>query len=104
MSTPVQTSYIKDLATLKTKEFKEVKELVVSNNIVGADADTVLNAETVDAMCNAMTDYQASQFITALIANKPPDRSQVYSPKRVQNTVDLLDSVKDTISKWDFST
>lgn len=104
MSTKVQTSYIKDLATLKTKDFKEVKELLVAANVVGTDANTVLDADTVDAMCNAMTDYQASKFIDALIATKTPDRSRVYAPKRVANTVSLLDGIKDTISGWDFST
>lgn len=104
MSTKVQTSYIKDLATLKTKDFKEVKELLVASNVVGTDANTVLDADTVDAMCNAMTDFQASKFIDALIATKAPDRSRVYAPKRVANTVSLLDGIKDTISGWDFST
>jgi predicted nucleotidyltransferase len=104
MSTPVQTSYIKDLATLKTKDFKEVKELVVSAQVVGTDATTVLQAETVDAMCDAMTDFQASKFIDALIATKTPDRSRVYAQKRVDNTVATLDSIKSTISNWDFST
>lgn len=104
MSTKVQTSYIKDLATLKTKDFKEVRELVVAQNVVGPDAQLVLQAETVDAMCDAMTDYQASKFIDALIATKTPDRSRAYAQKRVDSTVNMLDGIKNTISGWDFNT
>ena len=102
MSTQSQADYIRDLAVVKTKEFKEVKELVVSKGIVGTDANTVLQAETIDAMTAAMTDFQASQFIDALIATKAPDRARSYSQKRVQKTIDALDGIKNTISGWNF--
>lgn len=102
MSTPNQSSYINDLTVIKTKEFKEVKELVVAAGVVGSDASTVLDAQTVNEMVDAMTDAQASKFIDALIATKTPDRSRVYAQKRVQQTVDALDSIKQTIAGWTF--
>lgn len=102
MATQTQSEYISDLAVLKTKEFKEVKELVVKYEIVGPDAETVLNALTINEMTNAMTDEQASKFIDVLIATQEPTRSTSYSTKRVQKTVDLLDDIKTTITNWSF--
>lgn len=102
MSTPTQSEYIRDLAVLKTKEFKEVKELVVANQIVGLEATIVLGANTIDEMTNAMTDQQASKFIDALIATQSPVRSRAYSQKRVEKTVAALDGIKKTIAGWTF--
>jgi hypothetical protein len=103
MSTPAQTSYIADLAVLKTKEFKEVKELLVSQAIVGADSETVATAGTLAEICNALTDQQASQLINALIAAKQPARGRVYAQSRIKKTIAGLDGVKSTIVEWDFS-
>lgn len=102
MSTPNQSDYIRDLAVLKTKEFKEVKELVVANKIVGDDATIVLNANTVNEMTDAMTDQQASAFIDALISTEAPNRARQYSQKRVQKTIDTLDDIKKTVAGWTF--
>ena len=102
MSTQTQSEYIRDLAVLKTKEFKEVKELVVANQVVGPDASIVLSANTIDEMTNAMTDQQASKFIDALIATQPPARARAYSQKRVEKTVAALDGIKKTIAGWTF--
>lgn len=102
MSTPAQTNYISDLTVLKTKEFKEVKELLVSHNIVSADSSTVMDAGTVAEICNALTDYQASQLIDALVAVKAPDRGRQYAQNRIKKTIATLDSVKSTIADWTF--
>ena len=101
MSTPAQTSYISDLTVLKTKEFKEVKELLVAHNIA-TSSTTVANAATISDICNALTDLQASQLIDALVAAKPPQRSTTYAQARVKKTIDLLDGIKKTVSDWTF--
>lgn len=103
MATPTQTSYINDLAVLKTKEFKEVKELLVAQNIVAADSATVLNSGTIADICNALTDQQASKLIDALLATKAPARSTTYAQARVQKTVDALDGIKKTVAGWSFN-
>lgn len=103
MSTPAQSSYIADLAVLKTKEFKEVKELLVGSKIVAADSQTVATAATIADITNALTDQQATQLINALIAAKEPMRSRTYAQARVKKTIAGLDSIKNTIAEWDFS-
>lgn len=102
MATPQQTNYIADLAVQKTKEFKEVKELLVAQKIVTPDAQTILNAGTIGDICNALTDKQASDLITALIAAKPPARSTAYAQNRVNKTIKILDGIKQTITEWSF--
>lgn len=102
MSTPAQTSYISDLTVIKTKEFKEVKELLVAHNIVGTSSQTIADAGTISDICSALTDLQASQLIDALTAAKPPQRSTTYAQPRVQKTIDLLDGIKKTVSEWTF--
>jgi predicted homoserine dehydrogenase-like protein len=102
MATSVQRSYIKDLAVQRLKEFKEFKEMLYANGIVSQDAETVANAESIDAILDATTDYQASQMIDALIARKPPVRSRAYSQKRAEKTIELLDKIKATARGWKF--
>lgn len=102
MATPAQSSYIADLTVQKTKEFKEVKELLLSNSIVGADSQTVVEAGTIADICNALTDQQASDFIDILIAAKAPDRSKAYAQTRVKKTIAGLDNIKNTIAGWEF--
>lgn len=103
MATQQQSDYIADLAVLKTKDFKEVKELVVSAGIVSADATTVTGAESIAAITNALTDFQASRLIDALIATKAPERSRVYTQTRVKKTIAGLDDIKKTIAGWGFN-
>lgn len=102
MSTPNQTSYITDLAVLKTKELKEVKELLISQGIVSEDTTIVQDADTLKAITDAITDKQASALIDALLAKETPVRSRAYSDKRVQRTVNALDNIKKTIQGWNF--
>ena len=102
MATQTQSSYIYDLAVIKTKEFKEVKELLIANEIIGADAEIVKNAQSMAEITNALTDLQASKLIDALIQTKTPARSRTYSDKRVQRTVALVDDIKATIDDWGF--
>lgn len=102
MATQTQSKYISDLAVIKTKEFKEVKELLIANEIIGADADIVKNAQSIAEINNALTDLQASKLIDVLIQTKPPARSRTYSDKRVQRTVALVDDIKATIDDWGF--
>jgi len=102
MATENQSSYITDLAVLKTKEFKEVKELLVSTGIVADTAETVMKAQTLSEITNALTDQQASSFIDALIANKAPERARAYSKRRVEHTISALYNIKSTIAGWKF--
>lgn len=102
MATETQSKYITDLAVLKTKEFKEVKELLISTGIVGDNAEIVKNAQSIAEINHALTDAQASKFIDTLIATKTPVRERVYSKKRVERTVAALDDIKATISGWSF--
>ena len=103
MSSQSQSSYIADLAVLKTKEFKEVKELIIAKGVVGEDAEIVANAQSIAEITNALTDLQASQLIDALIATKEPARDTTYSQKRIDKASGLLDDIKKTIDGWDFS-
>ena len=102
MATQTQSKYIADLAVLKTKEFKEVKELLVSSGIVGENAEIVNNAQSLAEITAALTDSQASQFIDVLISAKTPARDRVYSKRRVEKTSELLDDIKKTIDGWTF--
>lgn len=102
MATEIQNKYISDLAVLKTKEFKEVKELLIANNIVGDNAELVNNAQSIAEINHALTDRQASAFIDVLIATKPPARGRAYSKRRVENTITALDDIKATIAGWKF--
>jgi hypothetical protein len=102
MATQTQSKYISDLAVIKTKEFKEVKELLIANGIVGDNAEIVKNAQSMAEITAALTDLQASKFIDVLIQTKTPARSRTYSDKRVQRTVALVDDIKATIDDWGF--
>lgn len=102
MSSKNQKSYIADLVVLKLKEFKEVKELLVSSGIVSDNAEIVAAAQTIDEITDALTDLQASQFIDILIPIPEPKRSTTYSQNRVNKAVTILDSIKEDISGWDF--
>lgn len=104
MSTKMQSSYIADLAVNKTKEFKEVKELLLSTDIIGADADTIKNAQSMAEITNALDDLQASKFIDVLVSTKEPSRDSSYSQKRVKKAIAALDEIKQEISDWDFNT
>ena len=103
MATETQSKYIADLAVIKTKEFKEVKELLISNEIIGADADLVRSAQSIAEITNALDDGQASKLIDVLIATKEPMRSREYAKGRVVKTVNVLDGIKATIDDWDFN-
>lgn len=103
MSSQSQSSYIADLAVLKTKEFKEVKELIIAKGVVGEDAEIVANAQSIAEITNALTDLQASQLIDALIATKEPARATTYSQKRIDKATSILDDIKKTIDGWDFA-
>lgn len=102
MATPNQRSYIKDLAVLKLKEFKEFKEMLYANGIVSPDAETVKNALSVDAILDATTDLQASKMIEALIARQTPVRTKTYSRKRSERVIELLDKIKATANDWSY--
>jgi len=102
MATETQSKYIADLVVIKTKEFKEVKELLSSNEIIGADAELVKNAQSIAEITHALDDGQASRFIDVLIATKTPTRSTTYSKRRVETTVAVLDDIKATIDNWGF--
>ena len=102
MASETQSKYIADLCVLKTKEFKEVKELLVANEIIGADAELVKTAQSIAEVTHALTDLQASKFIDTLIATKEPNRATAYSKKRVEKTVGILDDIKKDINSWGF--
>ena len=91
MATDVQRSYIKDLSVQKLKEF-----------IVDRDSKIVGEAQSIDAILDATTDYQASKMIDALIARKAPIRSRTYSQKRAERTIELLEKIKQTARGWRF--
>lgn len=97
-----QSKYIADLTVIKTKEFKEVKELLIASGIVKDTSQTVMNAETIAEITDALTDSQASRFIDILVAAKTPKRSSVYSNRRVNEAIGLLEHIKATINGWDF--
>jgi hypothetical protein len=102
MASETQSKYIADLAVAKTKEFKEVKELLVASGIVSDQAETVKQAGTISEVCNAMTDLQASQFIDLLIGTKEPERGVAYSSKRIEKVTGIMDDIKKDIENWDF--
>lgn len=102
MSSLDQSKYIADLVVLKTKEFKEVKELLAANDIISADATLVKTAQSIDEITHALTDQQASKFIDVLIATKEPARGRVYSKKRIEQASGLVDDIKSTIAGWTF--
>lgn len=102
MATEAQSKYISDLAVIKTKEFKEVKELLIANEIIGADAEIVKTAGTIAEITHALTDEQASRFIDVLNTTETPDRGKVYAKRRVVSTVGILDDIKSTIDGWGF--
>lgn len=102
MASQTQSKYIADLAVAKTKEFKEVKELLKSNEIIGADATIVDNAQTIAEITGALTDLQASKLIDVLIASKEPARGTAYSKKRIESVTSILDDIKAEIDAWDF--
>jgi len=102
MSSQDQSKYIADLVVLKTKEFKEVKELLSANDIISADATIVKTAQSIDEITHALTDQQASKFIDVLIATKEPARGRVYSKKRIEQASGLVDDIKSTIAGWTF--
>lgn len=102
MSSQTQSKYIADLAVKKTKEFKEVKELLKANEIIGADATLVDNAQTIAEITAALTDLQASKLIDVLVASKEPARGTSYSKKRIEKVTAALDDIKKDIDAWDF--
>lgn len=102
MASPTQRSYIKDLAVDRLKEFKEFKEMLYANDIVSRDAETVKNADSVDAILDATTDLQASKMIDALIAKERPVRSRTYSQRRSERVIELLDKIKATADDWSY--
>ncbi len=102
MASETQSKYIADLAVVKTKEFKEVKELLVSSEIVKDTSETVMQAKDLAEITHALTDLQASKFIDVLISTKEPKRDTAYAKKRVVSTIAVLDDIKDTINNWGF--
>lgn len=102
VATQSQIKYINDLVVLKTKEFKEVKELLAANEIVSADDGIVANATSVSEITNALTDLQASKMIDVLVATKTPVRATAYGSGRVKKTITALDEIKATINDWSF--
>lgn len=103
MANQTQAKYIADLAVLKTKEFKEVKEILVASEIVKDSSATVMQANSLAEITNALTDLQASQFIDILIARPAPARSKSYSSGRIKKATAALEDVQRTIDSWDFS-
>lgn len=103
MATETQKKYIADLAVIKTKEFKEVKELLVASEIVKDSSETVMQAQSIAEITGALTDAQASQFIDVLIKTKEPSRGRVYSQRRIEGATKLVEEIKSDIADWDFS-
>ena len=104
MATESQNRYIADLVVVKLKEFKEVKELLISSDIIGQEAETVKDAQTIAEITNALTDLQASRFIDILVQMPEPKRSQSYSENRINKAVTVLDDIQESIRSWDFNT
>lgn len=103
MATKEQSKYIADLVVIKTKEFKEVKELLQANEIIGTDAELVKAAQSLAEITHALTDEQASKFIDVLNAAKEPARGTQYSERRVNGAIKAVEDIKKTIDKWDFA-
>lgn len=104
MATQAQGDFIADLAVRKTKEFKEVKEMLVASGIVSESATMIKQAASIADITNILTDLQASQFIDLLTKTKEPARGSTYADKRVRRTISILDDIKHTIDDWDFET
>lgn len=102
MASEAQSKYIADLAVLKTKEFKEVKEMLLASGIVSEQASIVNDAKSIAEINHALTDLQASQFIDLLVKAKEPARGQVYSKRRIEGATALVDEIKSDIAGWDF--
>ena len=102
MASENQSKFIKDLVVKKTKEFKEVKEILVASGIVTSDAEIVKTAGTIDEITHALTDLQASKFIDVLTATKDPARGSVYSKRRIEQASTLVTDIKKTIAEWSF--
>lgn len=102
MASSNQSKFIADLVVKKTKEFKEVKEILVASGIVTADAEIVKTAGTIDEITHALTDLQASKFIDVLTATKDPARGAVYSKRRIDQASNLVSDIKKTIADWSF--
>lgn len=102
MATEKQSKYIADLAVLKTKEFKEVKEMLTASGVVSEHAEIVANAQSIAEITGAITDFQASRFIDLLTNAKAPQRVNAYSKRRVETTIGALDGIKATIDDWGF--
>lgn len=102
MATDKQSKYIADLAVLKTKEFKEVKEMLLASGIVGDQAQLVKDAQSMAEITHPLTDFQASRFIDLLTAAKQPERGQAYSPRRIEGATAAIEKIKATIDSWDF--
>lgn len=100
MASATQRSYIKDLAVIKLKEFKEFKEMIASEHIMGTETIGFSDAKSVDEILDRITDKQASKIIDALLAKKEPARSRVYSQKRSEQVINLLDKIKENIGEW----
>lgn len=103
MASENQKKYISDLVVLKTKEFKEVKEMLQSSGIVSDTAEIVSTATTIAEITGALTDWQASRFIDLLISTPEPKRGFVYSTNRVNRAVSDLDAIKESILDWEFT-
>ena len=102
MASKAQSKYIADLAVLKTKEFKEVKEMLLASGIVSDDATIIKDAQSISEITHALTDLQASQFIDLLIKTKEPARGRVYAKRRIEQATAILDDIKADIADWDF--
>lgn len=103
MATKEQSKYIADLVVIKTKEFKEVKELLLANEIIGADAELIKLAQSLAEITHALTDVQASKFIEVLNAAKEPARGTEYSERRMNGAIKAVEDIKKTIANWDFN-
>lgn len=103
MATKEQSKYIADLVVIKTKEFKEVKELLISSGIVSDKAEIVKSAASIAEITHALDDKQASSFIDVLNAAKEPARGTEYSERRINGAIKAVDDIKKTIDNWDFA-
>lgn len=103
MATKEQSKFIADLVVIKTKEFKEVKELLISSGIVSDTAEIVKSAETIAEVTHALDDLQASKFIDLLSAAKVPARGKEYSERRINGAIKAVEDIKKTVANWDFN-
>lgn len=103
MATKEQSKYIADLVVIKTKEFKEVKELLLANGIVSENAEIVKGAASIAEITHALDDFQASRFIDVLNAAKEPARGTEYSERRINGAIKAVDDIKKVIANWGFN-